>query len=95
MNSLYCTKFIVTMDFIEKYIDKPWNWRELSWNSNITSEFIEKHIDKPWSNIYVNVKNGIDLNFIEKHIDNPWWDFRYLSSFVERKFQLEKIHYGY
>lgn len=86
MNSLYCTKFIVTMDFIEKYIDKPWNWRELSWNSNITSEFIEKHIDKPWSNIHVNVKNGIDLNFIEKHIDKPWWDFKKLSRFVERKF---------
>lgn len=84
-NARFCKKFIVTMDFIEKYIDKPWNWTELSYNQNITSEFIEKHIDKPWDKLNINIKNGIDLNFIEKHIDKPWWNFEELSLFVEKK----------
>ena len=40
----------VTLEFIEKHIDKPWDWGStgLSINPSITLEFIEKHIDKPW-----------------------------------------------
>ena len=38
----------ITMDFIEKYPDKPWNWSCISRNPNVTMEFIEKHPDKPW-----------------------------------------------
>jgi len=36
--------------FIEKHIDKSWNWGQwgLSYNPSITPEFIEKHIDKDW-----------------------------------------------
>ena len=34
------------MEFIEKYPDKPWDWRLISANPNITMEFIEKYPDK-------------------------------------------------
>ena len=34
------------MEFIEKYQDRPWDWRNISQNENITIEFIEKYIDK-------------------------------------------------
>ena len=37
------------MEFIEKHIDKPWNWDYISMNKNITVDFIEKHINKPWN----------------------------------------------
>lgn len=38
----------LTPRFIEKYIDKPWDFTVLSKNPIITPEFIEKHINKPW-----------------------------------------------
>ena len=60
---------------IEKYIDKPWDWKCLSLNPNITPDFIEKHIDKPWD-LYSLARNPNILNitpdFVEKHIDKPW-----------------------
>ena len=34
------------MDIIEKYPNKPWDWRCISQNPNITMDFIEKYIDK-------------------------------------------------
>ena len=38
----------ITMEFIEKYPEKPWNWGYISENPNITMEIIEKHPEKPW-----------------------------------------------
>ena len=38
--------FACMVEFIEKHIDKPWNWYMISKNPNITIEFIEKNIDK-------------------------------------------------
>ena len=39
----------ITMEIIEKYPDKPWDWNWISRNPNITIEFIEKYLDKPWN----------------------------------------------
>ena len=58
-------------EFIEKHIEKPWDWgfNGISINPNITSEFIEKYKEKPWHW----GKNGISSNesiteeFIEKY----------------------------
>ena len=36
------------MEIIEKYPNKPWNWKGISCNPNITMEFIEKYPNKPW-----------------------------------------------
>jgi hypothetical protein len=36
----------ITMEFIEKHPEKPWEWFYISSNPNITMEFIEKHSDK-------------------------------------------------
>jgi hypothetical protein len=40
----------VNMEFVMKYIDKPWCWGNggLSSNPAITMDFVETHIDKPW-----------------------------------------------
>jgi len=38
----------ITIEFIEKYIDKPWNWKFLTENPSLTMKFIEKYPDKPW-----------------------------------------------
>ena len=39
----------ITMNIIEKYPDKPWDWYGLSCNPNITMDIIEKYSDKPWN----------------------------------------------
>ena len=40
----------ITPEFIEKHMDKPWDWGAygLSRNPCIIPEFIEKHLDRPW-----------------------------------------------
>jgi hypothetical protein len=45
---MYVKKYLL-QEFIEKHIDKPWDWGKfgLSNNLSITPQFIEKHIDKP------------------------------------------------
>ena len=35
-------------NFIVKHSDKPWDWKWLSGNSNITIDFVEANSDKPW-----------------------------------------------
>lgn len=48
-NGLSRNEFI-TVEFVEKHLDKPWQWGEygLSSNPNMTMKFIERHMDKPW-----------------------------------------------
>jgi hypothetical protein len=55
------------MEFVEKYIDKPWKWGKngLSGNPSITMEFVEKHIDKPWC---LSSNPSITMGFVEKYI---------------------------
>ena len=62
---------------LEKYPDKPWNWRWISMNPNITVDFIEKHPDKPWDWEGISMNPNITIDFIEKHIDRL--DFMGLS----------------
>jgi hypothetical protein len=35
-NVFVCTSPNITLEFIEKYIDKPWDWSRLSVNPNLT-----------------------------------------------------------
>ena len=42
-------------EFIEKNVDKPWNWWGLSYNPNITIEFVEKYSHKTWDWIGLSV----------------------------------------
>ena len=38
----------MTMEMIEKHLEKSWNWSGISCNPNITMDMIEKHPEKPW-----------------------------------------------
>jgi hypothetical protein len=38
----------ITMDIIEKYPNKNFDWTKVSNNSNITMYIIEKYPDKKW-----------------------------------------------
>ena len=37
----------ISLDLIESFIDKNWNWQYISKNPNLTIDFVEKYIFKP------------------------------------------------
>jgi hypothetical protein len=41
-------KNITTPSIIQSNPEKPWNWRVLSLNPNITIDIIKYNLDKPW-----------------------------------------------
>ena len=55
----------ITMEIIEKYPEKPWNWDWISCNPNITMEIIEKHPEKPWnlSHVQISCNPNITMEF--------------------------------
>ena len=58
------------MEFVDKYPDKDWDWKYLSF---ITIEkLIDKYPDKPWDWENISMNDKITLNFIKKHLDKPW-----------------------
>ena len=80
----------ITLNSIEKHIDKPWDWNELSQRDDLTEEFLDRHISAPWKWNVLPVQNFSE-EFIIKHIDKPWrWNdlsHRKLSeSFLEKYF---------
>ena len=52
----------MTLEWVEKYPYKPWDWSGLSRNPNVTLEIIEKYPDKPWS------WKGLSQNLFELQI---------------------------
>jgi hypothetical protein len=71
---------------IEKYIDKPWSWKALSNNQNLTIEIIEKYSDKPWRWDYISNIPNITMDFIQKHTDKSWdWLGILQNTFIEEK----------
>ena len=66
----------ITMEFIEKHPDKPWNWYYISLNSNITMEIIEKYPNKPWNWGGISMNPNLTMEIIEKYPNKPWnWEW--------------------
>ena len=83
----------ITMEFIEKYSDKPWDWNGgISRNPNITMEFIEKYSNKPWNWYYISYNQNITIEFIEKYPDKSWnWGWISYNPFnYEKELFIEK-----
>ena len=55
----------VLTDFVEKHLDKPWDFSYLSDNKSITTDFIEKHMDKSWDYYYLSLNPVITISFIK------------------------------
>ena len=49
--------------------DKPWDWKNLSWNPSITWKDVLEHPDKPWN--WKGLTSIIFLDVLE-HPDKPW-----------------------
>lgn len=62
----------ITLDFIEKNIDMPFNWHFISRNPNITIDFIKKYPNVQWNWRNISENKGISMNDIEMNPDMPW-----------------------
>ena len=47
----------ITMEFIEKYPEKPWDWDFISRNPNLTMAMIAKYPYKPWNWNHISLNN--------------------------------------
>ena len=52
--------------------DKPWNWCELSTNSNITWEIVQENPDKPWNWNGLSRNPNITWEIVQENPDKPW-----------------------
>ena len=64
--------------YIKDHPDKPWNWKSLSSNLNITWEIIQQNPDKPWDWMWLSNNPNITWEIIQSNPDKPW-DWRYIS----------------
>ena len=54
-----------------KFPDKPWYWRYISKNPNLTMEFIEAHHEKSWNWGWISENINLTMEFIQAHPDKP------------------------
>jgi hypothetical protein len=93
------------MEFIDKYPNKPWSWRRISGNPNITMEIIEKYPNKPWDwgDWGISCNPNITMEMVEKY-PNKTWKWEKISKspnitmeFIEKhkdKIKFAELHYN-
>jgi len=85
------------MDIIRENPDKPWNWRWISENPNITWDIIRQNPDKPWDWYYLSMNPNITMDIIRENPDKPWnWEVISSNTFQkENKLFLEEAYRDY
>ena len=74
MNRFDIIEFI-TSQRIKENKDKPWDWRCLSRNVNITWDIVQQNPDKPWHWSILSRNPNITWDIIKQHLDKPWnWE---------------------
>lgn len=58
--------------FINKYVDKPWNWSKLSNKPQITPEFVHSHIEKDWNWLELSRNETITPSFVRRYSNKAW-----------------------
>ena len=66
----------LTIDFVKKHIDKPWDWENLSYNDDFsTPEIVEANPEMPWDWTGLTDNINFTMEYIDSHLDFPWnWD---------------------
>jgi len=76
----------LTLEFVEQYIHKPWNFNYLSGHSFVTVEFLERHIDKSWDFTVLSQHPNMTFEFINKYKDKNW----YLNALSVNQFEKDE-----
>jgi hypothetical protein len=66
----------LTLDVIERNIDKPWVWMVISKNANLTWDFVQAHSEKSWDWTALSAHKCVTWEIIQSNLDKPWrWAF--------------------
>jgi len=82
---LYYNNFDI--DFIERNIEKPWDWGVILYiagKCNLSIEYIEKYpeLNREWRTISSNP--NFTMEYIDKHSTKPWvWDAIHMNPFTK------------
>src|SRR4051812_45453863 len=69
---------IITMEgnelekLLQKFPEKPWDWKWLSANPNITFDYVRKHPEKPWDWEWLSGNPNITFDIVLAYPDKPW-----------------------
>ena len=81
--------------FIENHPEKPWDWRGLSANPNITFDIVLAHPDKPWNWGCLSNNPNITFDNILSYSDKPWnWYDLSQNTFSKAKQQFINKRYN-
>ena len=65
----------ITLELVDKYLDKPWIWGQICLNENLTTEWIEKYPNRTWFWINILRNENLTIEWIDKYPNKPWkWD---------------------
>ena len=62
----------ITIEMIERHLEKPWNWCGVSMNPNITMGTIDEHPEIPWRWDWISRNPNVTIEYIETHMEKPW-----------------------
>lgn len=63
----------MTMEWIDAFPDKPWDWMYLSQTIKMDLTWFRKHLDKPWNWSWLSKNPSITLEWIDAFPDKNWW----------------------
>ena len=84
----------ITMEIVEKYPDKPWDWYGISRNPNITMEFVEKYPDKPWNWCGLSYNPNITMELLKNIQINHGIGMDFRNSNITMKCKNIQINHG-
>ena len=80
----------ISIDYLKKHINLPWDYWRLSLNPSLNMDFIERHLDLPWDWEDISGNPSLTMDFVERHIELDW-NWYYMSynkslimDFIER-----------
>ena len=88
-NNYYFLNFIISQP------DKPWDWRYLSSNPNITMDIVMANPDKPWNWYRLSIYSNLSMDFVMANPSKPWdWLYLSLNHFIKARemFELRVKH---
>lgn len=57
----------LSLDTIRLFIDRDWNWNDLTNNPSVTLEFVSEFPEKNWNFTFIGYKSGLTIEFLRKY----------------------------
>ena len=83
----------ITMDIINQYPEKPWDWNWISRNPNITMDIINQYTEKPWRWDGISYSPNITMESFDPEREYNKYEWRILSRSIFKIEERMKLDY--